>query len=337
MKLLRTQQHNILIISLLLLAFEVQAQHIKTKRIWKEAPHSAFTSLIFFDGNYYCAFREANTHVDKNGNDNGVIRILKSANTKKWKTFDLVQKEGFDLRDPMLSITPEGKIMLLMGASVHKNNITTSICSHIAFASPNSIFDFPQPITTDYEANRKWLWKIIWYKNIAYGFVYGDSFRLLSSLDGVHYQTVKEFDIQGSPNETDLCFEKNGQLTAMIRRAKNYQGLTAISEAPYKDWQFKECGYELGGPDIILIENGKKLITSRFISTKGNKTVLFELKKDNLLYPILTLPSGGDCSYADAILQSDTLYISYYSNHIIKASIYLATIPKKIWNKINEK
>ena len=335
MRLLKKQRHNVLLLFFLLFfTFQSYAQGVKVRRIWKEAPCAAFTSLVFYEGNFYCAFREANTHVDKNGNDNGRIRIIRSKNEKQWETFDIVQKEGYDLRDPALSINPEGKLMLLMGASVHKENMTVSICSHVAFTLSSGSFTEPIPIVTDYEANRKWLWKITWYNNRAYGFVYGDTFRLISSSDGIHYQTIKKFDIKNSPNETDLCFMEDGRLLAIIRRARNHQGLVAVSQSPYTDWNFTECGYELGGPDVLLTENGKKLVTSRFISKKGNRTVLFELKDDNLLYPILTLPSGGDCSYSDALIKSNVLYISYYSSHISrKASIYFARISNKKWNK----
>jgi hypothetical protein len=40
----------------------------------------------------------------------------------------------------------------------------------------------------------------------------------------------------------------------------------------------------------------------------------------------LALPSGGDCSYAGMVWHDDLLWISYYSSHEGKTSIYLATI-----------
>ena len=45
--------------------FSILCTRVKVRRIWKEAPCAAFTSLVFYEGNFYCAFREANTHVDK--------------------------------------------------------------------------------------------------------------------------------------------------------------------------------------------------------------------------------------------------------------------------------
>ncbi|MBP7102817.1 MAG: hypothetical protein KBA86_06160 [Bacteroidales bacterium] len=303
-------------------------QNVKIKRIWNKSPHAAFTGLVHYEGSFYCSFREAKKHVDKYGNDNGVIRILKSENGKKWETFDIVAKEGLDFRDAMLSITPDGKLMLLMGASVHQNNATLSICSHVAFASKDSLFTEAVPIEVNYEASRKWLWKIQWYKDTAYGFVYGDKFCLVKSSNGISYETIQDFNLQGSPSEADLCFAEDGIITAIIRRAKNINGLIGTSNPPYIDWQWTDCGYEMGGPDIVTLSNNKKVISSRFISEKGNRIMVFVLQEDNSLRPVLQLPAGGDCSYSDALLLDGTVYMSYYSSHRRKASIYFAVIPE---------
>ena len=42
--------------------------------------------------------------------------------------------------------------------------------------------------------------------------------------------------------------------------------------------------------------------------------------------PVLTLPSGGDTSYAGMVWHNDLLWVSYYSSHEGKTSIYLAKI-----------
>jgi hypothetical protein len=44
--------------------------------------------------------------------------------------------------------------------------------------------------------------------------------------------------------------------------------------------------------------------------------------------PLLTFPSGGDCSYAGIAQGTEpgTLLVSYYSSHEGKTSIYLARV-----------
>ena len=41
---------------------------------------------------------------------------------------------------------------------------------------------------------------------------------------------------------------------------------------------------------------------------------------------LLKLPSGGDTSYPGLVWHNDLLYMSYYSSHEGKTSIYLAKI-----------
>jgi hypothetical protein len=53
--------------------------------------------------------------------------------------------------------------------------------------------------------------------------------------------------------------------------------------------------------------------------------------RDGKLSECLKLPSGGDTSYAGLVLHEGLLWVSYYSSHEGKTSIYLAKVrlPKK--------
>jgi hypothetical protein len=42
--------------------------------------------------------------------------------------------------------------------------------------------------------------------------------------------------------------------------------------------------------------------------------------------PVLTLPSGGDASYAGMVWHANLLWVSYYSSHEGKTAIYLARV-----------
>lgn len=80
----------------------------RTRRIWDQAPHSAFTGLIDYEGKLYCCFREAKSHVPQLTGEDGKIRILVSDTGEAWEPFALVESQGTDLRDPQLSRTPTG-------------------------------------------------------------------------------------------------------------------------------------------------------------------------------------------------------------------------------------
>ena len=98
------------------------AINYKVEQIWSNGQHCAFTSLVEFKGKYYCTFREGYSHIfDNEGNAEGKIRILASKNGKKWESVALIGKDGYDLRDPKFSITPDGRLMVSLGGSIYRN------------------------------------------------------------------------------------------------------------------------------------------------------------------------------------------------------------------------
>ena len=59
----------------------------------------------------------------------------------------------------------------------------------------------------------------------------------------------------------------------------------------------------------------------------GPKTEIALLDVDQKsLTPILQLPSGGDTSYPGLVWRDGVLWVSYYSSHEGKTSIYLAKV-----------
>ena len=49
----------------------------------------------------------------------GVTRVFSSDDGSAWSSEAVVSEEGVDLRDSKLTITPDGRLMLLMGGSVY--------------------------------------------------------------------------------------------------------------------------------------------------------------------------------------------------------------------------
>src|SRR3546814_8892868 len=96
-----------------------QAPDVTVTEIWNESPHNAFTDLIRFDGKFYCSFREGAAHVPDGEGTDGVVRIISSVDGDNWESVAVLAKEGLDLRDPKLSITPSGQLMVLMGGSIY--------------------------------------------------------------------------------------------------------------------------------------------------------------------------------------------------------------------------
>ena len=58
---------------------------------------------------------------------------------------------------------------------------------------------------------------------------------------------------------------------------------------------------------------------------KKTATVLARMTRDSY-EPVLTLPSGGDCSYPGMVWHDGLLWMSYYLSHEGKTGISLAKI-----------
>ncbi len=101
------------------------------QKIWNAGPHNAFTDLIRFQDRWWCTFREATAHVGGNGKS----RVLESTDGLEWKPAALVEEDGIDLRDPKLSITPDGRLMMIMGGSIYEGKTLKGRQPRVAFSS----------------------------------------------------------------------------------------------------------------------------------------------------------------------------------------------------------
>eukprot|EP01035_Chromulina_nebulosa_P043593 gene43593-59045_t len=91
------------------------AEIVEVKKIWDAGGHNAFTDMLRWQGRWWCTFREAAGHV---GGD-GVIRVIVSADGATWVSAAALAEKDVDLRDPKLSVAPDGRLMLVCGGSIY--------------------------------------------------------------------------------------------------------------------------------------------------------------------------------------------------------------------------
>jgi hypothetical protein len=331
---------------LLLLTSSVWAQEtasqkylLAVERIYDRAPHSAFTDLVEFNGKLYCTFREGTGHVPGKEGTNGTIRVIASADGQNWQSVALLSEERVDLRDPKLSVTPDGRLMLLIGGSYYEGEKLGVRRTRISFSDKlGRRFSAPRPVEIDpkIKTDADWLWRVTWQRGIGYGVLYqsaGEEYQahLVSTRDGIRYQLVATFEIPGRPNETTVRFMPDGEMLAWVRRERGSQnGFLGSSRAPYTNWTWKEQNVRLGGPNFLVLPNGKLIgVTRGYLADRKANTMVAWLTKDGAVNPIVTLPSGGDTSYAGMVVRGDQLLVSYYASHEGKTAIYLATLNLK--------
>ena len=316
-------------------------------KIWDKAPHNAFTDLIRFNNAFYCSFREASGHSVNKGQEDGKVRVIKSTDGREWKSVALLEKEGIDLRDPKLSITPEGRLMIIMGGSVLKDGEMLERIPQVAFSNESgSSFTAPKKviIAPEVQNDWDWIWRVTWNNGVGYainwqlqnwesGHPTGTIF-LMKTEDGVHYEKVSYLEVCGYPNESTIRFDEDDKMYVVIRRERgdhgDRTGVLATATAPYKEWDFhklSELG-RLGGPNFMFLDESTIILGSRAyneVTGSSTRVVVMDLKGN--IKKTFRLPSGGDNSYPGLVIYDGALWISYYSSHQGKSSIYLTKIP----------
>lgn len=340
----------LILIIVSLVASTVCAQDVcySLKRIWGDgSTHCAFTSLVEYKGKYYCAFREGFCHIfNEKGEADGKIHIISSPDGDKWETETVISRTGYDLRDPKLSITPKGELMVLMGCSFYQGEELKSASTLVSFTKNGKKFSTPKAIKVSSSASQDfaWLWRVTWHKKTGYGVAYfkagnQNKLELLATKDGTEYEVLKTFDISGYPNETTVRFDADDRMYLFVRRESgNRSAMLLSSSAPYTEWKQKELGFFCGGPDAYVFADGKVLLGGREIHIPSRpKTMIYTGTTDGNFQESLILPSFDDNSYPSFLKVGEEMWITYYSAHeTAKPSVFLAKVPLSFFNMIGK-
>ena len=277
-------------------------QLLSVERIWDRGAYNSFTDLIRFRDRWYCTFREGTTH----GADNGSVRVIvsddASGDALRWESTGFVTEAGTDLRDPKLSLMPDGRLMLIMGGSKSEFGRYWTRSPRVSFSTDGARWTTPRRVL----AEDHWLWRVTWHKGIGYclsklnegrrtrrGFLY-------TTTDGLEWDYVTEFMAAGV-SETTLRFMPDDEMIALVR-----PGWIGRSRPPYKWWQFHKMKYQIGGPNFIRLPDGGLWASARRYHDDGATTVLARMTPESY-EPVLTLPSGGDTSYPGMVWHDNLL------------------------------
>ncbi len=296
-------------------------------KIWNQAPHNAFTDLVRFNDRWFCVFREGKDHVSPDG----ALRVITSVDGEKWESSAIITSSNSDLRDAKIAVTPDGQLMLCGAEALHDKSQHTH--QSLAWFSKDGRTWSEKHAIGDPDF---WLWRVTWHKGTAYGIGYGcgkeKSVRLYASQDGKKFETLVErlHDV-GYPNETSIVFEGDTAYCLLRRDGQGKEldntGLLGVSQAPFTKWEWKDLGTRIGGPHLTRLPDGRFIAAVRLYDKRQRTSLCWLDPHAAKLTDFLTLPSGGDTSYAGLVLHEGMLWISYYSSHEGKTSIYLSKMP----------
>ena len=247
------------------------------KKIAFQGAHSAFTDLCEFNQGLFCCFRQATNHVSEDGH----ISIIKLNLTGQQLSTDKISLPCTDLRDPKLSVTPDGRLMLIAFAREFSPQGTLQVSKNYCwFSQDGNSWSSPHRFAED----NWWLWRIRWHQQQAYGFAYN---REMNSINFYAGHPLRSFHLikrqalslaehgKGYPNESDLQFYAN-QCVAIVRRdADSYSAQLGHSVFPFTRWRWTDLGFYLGGPVMQLLNEQVALVAGRVVSDGKLKTAVF--------------------------------------------------------------
>ncbi len=299
---------------------------VESQRIWDKAPHNAFTDLLRYRDKWYCVFREGKAHVSPDG----ALRVITSDDGEHWQSLSLVTSPEYDLRDAKITTTPAGELMLNgagMIADADVRYYSKSWFSSDAGRTWDEGYVIGDP--------GFWLWRTHWHEGTAYSMGYHTlrdrtqrTLRLYSSNDGKQFETlVARVPAPNGCGEDKILFLEDGSAICLLRHETgNKLAQLGTAKAPYTDWTWRDLNLRIGGPNMIQLSDGRILAATRLYNG-GTRTSLSWLDPEKAtLTEVLKLPSGGDTSYAGMVMHEGLLWVSYYSSHEGKTSIYLAKV-----------
>lgn len=302
-----------------------------TKSLWTRGNHNAFTDLCEFRDSLFCCFREAQNHISQDGK----IRVLTCNRTGRIRGNSVLGIPGADLRDPKLSIDPDGNLLLLAFARYTRADNTTRFGQPVCWVSQDGrswsgVHHFGERYW--------WLWRVRWQDNTAYGFGYNRRQQTLHLYHGNPRRTFERLKSNafsyarqglGYPNETDLVFASDRTMYCLLRRdADSFSAQLGTSKPPYTQWKWKDLGEYIGGPVMMLLSDNYALVAGRRWHNRRMKTAIWtlDLQRGILAYEY-ELPSGGDNSYPGLVKSEGGFFVSHYSSHIDgKSSIFLSRV-----------
>ncbi len=292
------------------------------ERVSTEGDHNAFTDLVKWKGMYYLCYRHGEGHVSMDGE----IHVLRSPDMRAWEPAGIVRTLGDD-RDPHFTATPD-RLFLYFGTWDLRHSEGDGpperwrVRSHVAHTNTGTDWSKVKAL---YEPEF-WMWRVRYFDGVFYSAAYTavrptPSFRetrLLRSEDGLTWQYVSTVTNEHMAGESDFWLEADGSMSLITRTEGNayyYRSDPALAE-----WRGTPLSGMVHAP-VTVPWKGGRIVAGRDRDGERSVTRLWNFR-DGVLSPLLTLPSGGDTSYAGLLLEkhegrtNPALYVSWYSQFI---------------------
>ena len=297
-----------------------KTQLVQCRMISARAQHNAYTDLLQFRNRWFCVFREGMSAASRDG----AVRVLSSADGEVWIPSAFLSLPDADLREPKLSDTPDGRLLLTAVATFLDYSRRT-----VAWLSPDGR-DWTQPKAVG-DAGVV-LYRPSWVHGRGYAMGYDPAgaapLRLYTTADGVNFMSHSpEIPVPGAPTEASLLFLADGTAFALLRReGAESTAQLGKSRSPYRGWTWSDVKKTVAGPSLIRLPDGRILFAGRLVDDTVRTSLCWVDPEKEALAEFFALPSSGDTGYPGLGYHDGMLWVSYYSSHEGRAMIYLAKV-----------
>lgn len=299
---------------------------------WGAAPFNSFTDLIRYKENYYCVFREGESHTSYDGK----LRILISADGNKWHSFSLLTEDGEDLRDPHFFVDDNNVLSIATNAREANDSRKT-----IIYKLQDENFIHATDINVD---NEYFLWSFSKFKNKLYSIGYNTRQPCFSAVSNqksklalfnstnaecTSFSTVAANNLTAAdfqcPNEASTVCTPDSTMITIVRDAPDLGAShIGISKYPFTNWTWRKFPYYVRGPKLALLPDGRLfLCAASLIDLYKTYYVIIDPKKNFAVEKMKIFPSAGDSGYPGVIIEGNTALVSYYSSHSGYARVYI--------------
>ena len=97
-------------------------------------------------------------------------------------------------------------------------------------------------------------------------------------------------------------------------RCDGFNGRLGFAAPPYEKWTWRDLGARIGGPAMMRLTDDRAIAAVRLYDRRERTALCWLDFESAALVEFLTIPSGGDTSYAGMVWHQDLLWLSYYSS-----------------------
>ncbi|MFO7908273.1 MAG: hypothetical protein R6U98_36885 [Pirellulaceae bacterium] len=314
----------------------------------REETRLEFPDLIRFQGDWYCSFREGEIH---GNHPTGRGRVIRSSDGVEWQTAALMEWDGGDVRDPRLSVTADGHLML--NSSIYFTSrggrgtpTNQSEAEGVARQSVTWLSADGETWTSAYACPtgvNAWRWDIKWNGGMGYSVGYAGKDAkgtLYRTRDGKIWRALlSDFFPEGRGNEAAFAFADDNTACCLLRGGPHKAMIGVGTPPDYQEWQWKGAMLDwqgngelqpvddvwrgsVGGPKIICLKDGRFLGIGRL----DGRVTLFWLDPETAVLTKFVEVAGT--SYPGLVEHEGQLWVTYGVGGASSIQLVKVPVPK---------